>query len=287
MKISIRDDDLNYFTTVDELEKCYGSIIKDIPITLAAIPFVTENFFKMSELTGSRHDTLIKIKNHEKNLNKLQLGNYYQNHPLGFNQELIDYLNENKERYEIALHGNTHRFYSEGAEYKLKNLPSDLISDGNRYLELLFNRKINFFVPPSNMFNFSHIDSLIDNNLSLLTSASIYTDNIKDKLCLNFNKIMNKNYIKNRLSKKGTYTYKVKNLTVLTSITFQEWMTAKDFFDKTVSILEQHGYLSIATHYLLLKQQKNYYKEFYDYLNLVTKHYNIQFTSSSNLLNQL
>lgn len=287
MKISIRDDDLNYFTSITDLENCYGSIIKDIPITLAAIPFVTENFFKMNELSGSRSETLQKIKNYENSLNAEELGRYHQNHPIGFNHELINYLNNNKKSYEIALHGNTHRFYKNGAEYKHSTLPEDLISDGVQYLRNLFHSEINFFVPPSNMFNFSHVNILLENNLHLLTSASIYTDNIKDKFSLAFYKLKNRKYLMNKIKNKNLFFYQIKKLNVLTSITFQECMSANDYFNITAPILEEHGYLSIATHYILLKEQSKYYKEFHDYLDLVTKHYNIQFTSSSGLLEKL
>ena len=38
--ICLRDDDTNYYTTLEELESGYGEFWGNLPITLATIPFV-------------------------------------------------------------------------------------------------------------------------------------------------------------------------------------------------------------------------------------------------------
>lgn len=50
LKIAIRDDDINYFTKVEEIEKAYKNIINKYPIGFAAIPFVHKSQLLMKSI---------------------------------------------------------------------------------------------------------------------------------------------------------------------------------------------------------------------------------------------
>ena len=143
MTFAIRDDDTSYFTKPNELEKAYD-FVKQGTISLSIVPFT--------------------VPQHKDNVFPYGPGISYDYYSIEKNVELIDYLNNHKDRYDILLHGYSH-------EYKLikgkwvpelcwkdySNLLNEL-TEGKELLERLFERRISVFVAPNNKIGIPAID---------------------------------------------------------------------------------------------------------------------------------
>ena len=136
IKFAIRDDDISYFTTPQELEDVY-SFIEEGAISLSVVPFTVPYHGDVSPY-GAKLD--------------------YRCYAIGKNAELTKYLREKVKngRFDILLHGYSH-------EYKKLNnvwIPEMLwkpekqlekeLSVGKKYLENLFEHTIKIFVSPNN-----------------------------------------------------------------------------------------------------------------------------------------
>src|SRR5258708_22550213 len=89
LQFCIRDDDTNFFTQPEELERAYGRITQCGPVSLAVVPFCR---------AGSSKAVPEKLRY------------TWSVHPLHENGALVDYLRERlaERRFEIMLHGYHH-----------------------------------------------------------------------------------------------------------------------------------------------------------------------------------
>ena len=136
VQLAIRDDDLNFFTKVEDVEKVYAPI-NGFPISFAVIPTVTDVSTK-----GSCSDTR---------------GNT-EPRWFGDNSELVAWL---KERIKLGqadalLHGITHGYkFIDGKRYaemqwrKEENLAEE-IADYKKRLSVILDYPVSVFVAPSN-----------------------------------------------------------------------------------------------------------------------------------------
>ena len=151
MKFSIRDDDLNYFTKLDDLEKIYKDIWDEVPISLATIPFV-----KCKKLIPREC--------------------WHQNvaFPIGKNERLVEFLKEQiaRGRVSLMLHGYSHEDYPNGYEFEIGSDLFNKVRRGKRYLEELFGVTIKTFVPPHNSLSRRGAQAVIDNGLNILMAYS-------------------------------------------------------------------------------------------------------------------
>jgi len=137
----IRDDDISYFTTPQELEKVWEKWYGKVDILFAVTPFMVET-------------KEYKIEDREFNCH--QLGD--KEFDIANNVELIDYIKEllSKGYIKIGLHGYNHRYKIENdnliAEYDIKDeeILYQKSKKAKEYLEKLFDTKIDTFVPPDN-----------------------------------------------------------------------------------------------------------------------------------------
>lgn len=136
VKIAIRDDDLNYFTKVKDLELLYEQI-SDFPISYAVIPTVTD-----VSTVGNCEDTK------GNNIPKW----------IGDNDELCNWVSKKYKQgsIDILMHGIEHTYKIENdiklAEFewrKDENL-KDLLNHYKTKLEDRLDCKISCFVAPSN-----------------------------------------------------------------------------------------------------------------------------------------
>src|SRR5262249_26369673 len=128
MYFCIRDDDTNYFTSPEELEKSYSGITKWGPISLAVVPFHRAGTSKaVPEKFRGRGSV----------------------HPLHENRSLVEYLRTgvSKGRFEIMLHGYHHDESDDRAEFSAGNDLAQKIIDGRNYLEELIGASVRIFVP--------------------------------------------------------------------------------------------------------------------------------------------
>jgi uncharacterized protein DUF2334 len=131
MYFCIRDDDTNFFTSPEELERAYGEISQWGPISLAVVPF-------------HRAGTSKAIP--EKYRGRWSI------HPLHENRPLVEYLRiaTSNGQFEIMLHGYYHDEPSGQGELLCDDELAGRITDGRKYLEDLMSAPIRVFVPPHN-----------------------------------------------------------------------------------------------------------------------------------------
>lgn len=173
----IRDDDLSFWTTVEEIDNLYKPLFqKKIKISFATIPFSVQMF------------------------NAGNFETFYQDEhsamPIGENKAIIEYLKEkiSDGLVEIMLHGYNHlySFEYEGLiqtatkenltpyrekhqnisflgeyNYQSNEILEKKTKHGKEYLEDIFKVHITNFVPPSNQINKEGIHAIIKNNLHL------------------------------------------------------------------------------------------------------------------------
>lgn len=152
VRLAIRDDDMNYFTKVDDIEKLYEPI-SGFPISFAIIPAVID-----VSTVGACPDTR---------------GNKIPRF-VGDNQILINWLRKKlkKNECDVLLHGINHSYkivdgkkYAEMEWRKEDNL-ADEIGKWKRNLSDLLDYDINCFVAPSNKISKYGIKCLERNNLN-------------------------------------------------------------------------------------------------------------------------
>jgi predicted deacetylase len=151
MRFAIRDDDTSYFTSPDQLERVYGAIWDDVPVSLAVVPFhaTTKSGSVPAELwSGNReyatadNDTLVRY--------------------------LRDQIREN--RVSVLLHGYNHKNYDDGFEFQVGEHLFDRIVKGKFELERLFGVTVQTFVPPHNALSRRGLEAVDQSGLNVLGS---------------------------------------------------------------------------------------------------------------------
>lgn len=149
MKFALRDDDTNFFTKPEELERIYAGIWDDIPISLAVVP--CQRSMKIRSIPQ-----------------KYWKGN--SKFPIGENTSLVNFLRKQikKRRVSIMLHGYSHRDYKNGFEFEKGHGLYDKVKEGKEYLEELFDVKVKTFVPPHNSLSIEGTRAVVQNGLNIV-----------------------------------------------------------------------------------------------------------------------
>ena len=138
MKFVIRDDDTSYFTSKEDLEKAYG-FIENGQVSLSVVPYA--------------------VPHHEKGVRPYGEGIPYGYYPVGDNAELVAYLNNNKDKYDLMLHGYSHEYQMVDGEWQPEMIWKDEeriakeMKEGKEYLEKVFQREFTVFIAPNNAVN--------------------------------------------------------------------------------------------------------------------------------------
>jgi peptidoglycan/xylan/chitin deacetylase (PgdA/CDA1 family) len=135
LQLAIRDDDLCFFTTWEELWQVYQPIWGRCPVSFSAIPFVSASP-PFTDNVDSGHGRM----------------------PLGLNHRLVEILRSYVENgcAEINLHGYDHKYVIRSKRripecyWKSREQLYREVKEGKSYLEYLFGRPVQVFVPPSN-----------------------------------------------------------------------------------------------------------------------------------------
>lgn len=237
MKISIRDDDLCYFSDYRLFKEVYDAL--DVPVSISLVPYGV-SYHEDKHPYGDIDD-----------LNKRDVAD---------NTDLINYLKGEirNNKAEILLHGYSH-------EYKLINnkwVPEMLwksydqlrneIKLGKEHLEDIFHKKISVFVAPSQAISKKGIKVLEENNLNFSGMAARIGDR---KLSFRFIKILLKrfyNRIKYGIAIQGLMDYKKhKELGVIPPLDFE-------CFKKIYNIFKKHNWnMTIVVHYWDLYNDKD------------------------------
>lgn len=145
MKFVIRDDDLNYFSKPEDIQRWYTDIFsKDIPVGFATIPFVKP---ESDVYTGGAEFESREYAVHE-------------------NEELVLYV-KNNPSIEILQHGTTHETVNGVYEYA-RILSKDETKRGREELERTFDKTVNIFVPPHDWIGTSGIKSVENAGMNII-----------------------------------------------------------------------------------------------------------------------
>ena len=135
LRFVLRDDDTSFFTQPDHLEAAYRMVPREVPVSLAVIPFDVPSFNR-----GNK-ETFVQAQRPE---------------AVSANTALVDYIREKGSRFHVMLHGFNHlysrqhdRWVGEFEEIGF-GAARRAIELGARELETAFRRQISEFVPPSN-----------------------------------------------------------------------------------------------------------------------------------------
>jgi hypothetical protein len=151
VRFALRDDDVNFFTRPEQLERAYRAYWDFLPVSLAIVPFhaatkskaIPEEFW-----TGE--------------------GEF----PLADNREIVECVREliARGRATPMLHGYNHKNYPGGYEFQVGSDLRGRLRRGRAYLEELFERRIRTFVPPHNALSRCGIEALDGEGLDVLGS---------------------------------------------------------------------------------------------------------------------
>ena len=145
----IRDDDLNYFTKLENIHFYYEDFIKNkIPLCFAAIALVNparDNILNYNN-KFNKIDKIFNIKN---------------------NTDLIKLIKKNN-NFEILQHGCTHQNYGKIREYQYNknNFKRTIIA--NKVLSKAFERRIHTFVAPHDAFSNESINMLSNLRMNII-----------------------------------------------------------------------------------------------------------------------
>lgn len=292
MYINIRDDDCNFFTSFNELKLAYEEYLGVIPITLACTPFVSEHSFIMNKLDGNREQQFKQLKELEYAMSASDIANMNRLYPLGDNIDLVKSIKPlvREGMLEIALHGYSHRFYDNGAEFINKHVNYYNVIEGKRYLERLFDTELNFFVPPSNRIDVDALIFLKKSCLKLLTSGVVDESSVVKKILLYVHLLMKQpRALQGLLSGKLTLNpVIISNVICYRSATFRLDDTCLSYMNRCRSKMEQDGFISIATHYTTLSTDESYRKRFFSTIEYIRNEYkNSEFISMDKLSRKL
>lgn len=137
----IRDDDVNFFTSPDMLDKIYREIFSmDIPVNLSIIPYVKTSIKiknnPYSEFNGLTYEPFIPKEYHNNDL----CFSVYEN------SELVHFVKDVKELIEIIQHGFSHS-PNEFSSMNMIELKRKIIN-GTKILKRAFEAAPNFFSAP-------------------------------------------------------------------------------------------------------------------------------------------
>lgn len=174
MKFAIRDDDINYFFSPDELDAYFGGVWELCPITAFVIPFVMGQWRENVALLESIGPSNISVDVLEKILGDC---NRYS---IADNTSLIAYMKERiaDGKLVVGMHGMHHRNlddqmpdlkknFAVGAEFYTNRDLTENVRDTKAFLRLLFDQNIDVFSPPQNALSDAGLRALTRNNLSV------------------------------------------------------------------------------------------------------------------------
>ncbi len=146
MKFVIRDDDLNYFSTPEDIQKWYQDVFNiGIPVGFSAIPFINP--------AGDAFSSDVPVTNME--------------HPIRENELLTEYVGS-QALIEVLQHGTTHETRAGVYEYQDSRLSVREALRGKQELERAFGRPVTVFVPPHDWIGTAGILAVEAANLNVI-----------------------------------------------------------------------------------------------------------------------
>lgn len=280
--ICLRDDDTNYYTSVEDINNAYGDILGSIPITLATIPMV-HGSEQTILLFNREREKFRRLRNWEIEASPDVLTEYHKIHPIGDNDELISFLKPliAEGKIEIAQHGVYHRYTERGPEMFRGRISFEAIRDGKEYLERIFNCEVRTFVPPSNSIDPWCVECLSKLNMHLFSSGSIKYNNIghmmvsyfKDPLSV-IDKIKHGRFFKSPI-------YRRCGIDMFGGLTVNSNEDEKEIIKRIEYELNANGFVAIGTHYRAFANNE-YKVKYYNILSNYLKDATVEFVTADN-----
>lgn len=289
--VCLRDDDLNYNTQVKDLTSAYEEYWGQVPITLAAIPFMHNSWIKMESfhdksLNRNRAMCLKLVREWETMASANELALYHCNQCIGENKELISHLLhlQQQKKIEIAQHGVHHRYYEDGkAELISSQIGFYDIRDAKEYLEKVFATDIQVFIPPSNAINYKQAMNVQTLNMHLMTCSAICYHSKVEKACLYLHNPLDILTGISRTFKTGDNPWMKKHgIPIFNSLTFGESSNYTQYRNRVIKQLEEKGAVCLATHYVNLLSNMEYRRQYLNLIEILTaKFVNLEFVTAT------
>lgn len=281
--ICLRDDDTNYYTTVEELRTAYGQYWSTLPITLAVIPFVHGSEQKILEVEYPLERKFDNLRNWERNASVEELGKYHKIHPIGENTLLVDEINRLllNNKIEVAQHGVYHRYTEFGAELLGDRMSFAELRDGKEYLEKVFGNTVHTLIPPGNVIDLTVIEYMNRLEMHLLSSGKIRSRNRLET-------------IKTYLRHPESFIDRRKNSPIplhhrygihyFASHTFEYEISAELILERVRHDLNSCGFSALGTHYRYLLDEKHR-EDYHKILDSIANIDNICFVTANEYYN--
>lgn len=171
MRFAIRDDDTNYYTQPEDLERCYGDIWDDFAPTLSLISKVKGNWlYWVHQIYKDKHDTDWDAWTNDDTI-----------YPIEDNTALIPFIQQKvkEEKLDLAFHAKHHRNgdpvlpegrsnnYVRGAEFFTTRDLTNEIKEEVAHLEQIFDTDIIVFTPPQNLLSPMGYQAVLNAGLNL------------------------------------------------------------------------------------------------------------------------
>jgi hypothetical protein len=171
MRFAIRDDDTNFYTQPEDLERCYHDIWNDFPPTLSIISKVKGNWLHwVHQIYKDKHNTDWHAWTADNTV-----------HPIEENAALISFLKNKlaEGKLDISFHAKHHRNedpelpagmtnnYVRGAEYFTTRDLTTEIKNEVAHLERILNYDITVFTPPQNLLSEKGYNAVLRAGLNL------------------------------------------------------------------------------------------------------------------------
>lgn len=254
--VCLRDDDTNFFTSVEELKEAYGPYWGTIPVTLAVIPFAHGSERKILDVEIPYERKFENLRRWEQNATVEELSEYHQVHPVGENKQLVEELSSMaaQGKIEIAQHGVFHRYTEFGAELLGDRMSFASLRDGKEYLEKVFNVKVKTLIPPGNVIDLTVVDYMNRLGMLLFSSGRIRAKNRWETAKTYINHP--ESFVDKRKKTPQPLHHRY-GIYYFGSHTFEEGGNADRLLNEILSDLASCGFSALGTHYRFLQNEEH------------------------------
>ena len=282
--ICLRDDDTNFFTTVEELRTAYGPLWGTTPVTLAVIPFAHGSERKIFDVEIPYEKKFHNLRQWELNASAEELSEYHKVHPVGDNKELVDEISTlaAEGKVEIAQHGVFHRYTEYGAELLGDRMSFAMLRDGKEYLEKVFGCGVHTLIPPGNVIDLTVIDYMNRLGMHLFSSGRIRAKNRWETI---ETYIRHPESFADRKRETPQPLHHRYGIHYFGSHTFEEGCNAGRILEDIKKELSQCGFSALGTHYRFL-QEKNNRTIYHKMIEEIASFDGIQFVTASEYYNK-
>lgn len=282
--ICLRDDDTNFFTTVEELRTAYGQYWGKVPVTLATIPFAHGSERKIFDVEIPYEKKFENLRQWELNASADELSEYHKVHPIGDNRGLVVELKTLTEKgmIEIAQHGVLHRYTEFGAELLGDRMSFTALRDGKEYLEKVFGVKVKTLIPPGNVIDLTVVEYMNRLGMHLFSSGRVRAKNRCETVRAY---LQHPESFIDRRKKTPQPLHHRYGIHYFGSHTFEEGVDANKLLKSVKNDLDSCGFSALGTHYRYLLNE-NSRSTYHSMIKEIASINNIQFVTATEYYNK-